>query len=263
MAAVHIAGGVPRRSTAPIGAGGVGAPAWYLTESMPGAGPRDAQPWQTPPWLMCTLLSRRAYPSWNRSPACGWWASQVAHQETRGRPDEGGCGQADGGSGCDVGGVVPAAADRRRSGRRWSWRDGSPGVRAESSRRSLRTVRTVPLRAVRVLGPVLPGVRAPAPAGWPRGPARRRCRLPSLGVVLVVDRDQGVRRDDPVEVAAKRGRPRKGVGAIGREACAGGREGRRVLLVTSRLGHVRDSAFTKSSRVMFERPGTLAAAAFL
>lgn len=49
-----------------------------------------------------------------------------------------------------------------------------------------------------------------------------------FGVVLVVHCDQGVRRDDPVEVAAQCGRPSQGVGAVGREACAGGREGGRA-----------------------------------
>ncbi|KOG56759.1 hypothetical protein ADK75_06465 [Streptomyces virginiae] len=59
--------------------------------------------------------------------------------------------------------------------------------------------------------------------------------------MFVVDRDQGVRRDDPVEVAAQRGRPSQGVGPVGCLACAGAREGRRIVPVAICLGHARDS----------------------
>lgn len=65
-----------------------------------------------------------------------------------------------------------------RSARRWWPPDGSPGVREESSRSSFRTVRTVLVRVVPVLGPVLPGARVPAPSERLRGPARRRCCPP-------------------------------------------------------------------------------------
>ncbi|MFD9469066.1 hypothetical protein [Streptomyces goshikiensis] len=66
----------------------------------------------------------------------------------------------------------------------------------------------------------------PVPSGSEVGAA-------SLVSVLAVNGGQGVRHDDSIEAASQRGRPREGIGTVGREAFTGGHEGGRGAWVTS------------------------------
>ncbi|MER5773725.1 hypothetical protein ABT144_05350 [Streptomyces sp. NPDC002039] len=79
----------------------------------------------------------------------------------------------------------------------------------------------------------------------------------SLGVVLVVNGDQGVRRDDRVEVAAQRRGPGEGVGAVGREACVGRCERGvvRVMTVFGCIAHVYGNAGLRTPIPSVTAPG--------
>lgn len=81
----------------------------------------------------------------------------------------------------------------------------------------------------------------------------------TFGIVLIVYRDQGVRRDNRIEVAAQCSRPSQGVRAVGLEAGTGGREGGRTGLVVALPGYVshagptliHDSVFPVRTPLLF------------